>query len=188
MADVHFQEVQTPNPQGFQSDLWNVDTVTHLETNLDDITGENLSYVMDLLLQNGAIDVWAAPIVMKKGRPAHTLHCLCQEDDNDKNNSKAKSLLKLIFLHSTTLGIRIYKDLPRVKLPRSFVTVQTRHENTKREGQVDLKIATFQSGTIVSVKPEFDHCKEIAQETGLPISAISQEAIETFRMKHRTDE
>ena len=60
--------------------LWLMDQVTHMEANLDDTTGEILAHAIELLLKHGAVDAWASPIVMKKGRPAHTLHCLCKSD------------------------------------------------------------------------------------------------------------
>eukprot|EP00980_Cylindrotheca_fusiformis_P011954 scaffold2830_cov131-Cylindrotheca_fusiformis.AAC.75 len=166
----------------YGSPLWMNDTVTHMETNLDDITGENLAFIIDLLLQNGAIDAWVTPIVMKKGRPAHTLHCLCREsEDGPDVDRKAKILLEIIFRHSTTLGIRIYKDMPRAKLCRSMVTVQTQHEDTTRKGLVDVKLSRFKNGEFISAKAEFDHCKEIALEANVPLEFVSEQAVAIAR-------
>jgi uncharacterized protein (DUF111 family) len=168
--------------QRFESHLWMQDIVTHMETNLDDITGENLAFIIDLLLQNGAIDAWVTPIVMKKGRPAHTLHCLCRENDNSKEiDAKANKLLEIMFRHSTTLGVRIYKDMLRAKLCRSMVTVQTPNEETTRKGLVDVKVSRFKNGEIISTKAEFDHCKEIAVEAGLPLKLVSEQAVAIAR-------
>jgi uncharacterized protein (DUF111 family) len=168
--------------QRFESRLWMQDIVTHMETNLDDITGENLAFIIDLLLQNGAIDAWVAPIVMKKGRPAHTLHCLCRENDSSKEiDAKANKLLEIMFRHSTTLGVRIYKDMLRAKLCRSMVTVQTPNEETTRKGLVDVKVSRFKNGEIISTKAEFDHCKEIAVEAGVPLKLVSEQAVAIAR-------
>jgi uncharacterized protein (DUF111 family) len=174
----------------FESDLWISDSLTHMETNLDDTTGETLGHVIELLLQNGAMDAWVTPIVMKKGRPANTLHCLCLAG-SEKHDATARKLLELIFWHTTTLGVRIYADLERAKLRRSFVQVQTPYTETKREGIVDVKVGTFKNGDLISVKAEFDHCKEISQETGVPLRLISgyavQKVIESYEAKNNSE-
>jgi uncharacterized protein (DUF111 family) len=168
----------------FESDLWISDSLTHLETNLDDITGETLGHVIELLLQNGAMDAWVTPIVMKKGRPANTLHCLCLAG-NENHDATARKSLELIFRHTTTLGVRIYADLGRAKLLRSFVQVQTPY------GIVDVKVGTFKNGDLISVKAEFDHCKEISVETGVPLKLISGYAVqkvhESYETKNNSD-
>jgi uncharacterized protein (DUF111 family) len=174
----------------FESDLWISDSLTHMETNLDDTTGETLGHVIELLLQNGAMDAWVAPIVMKKGRPANTLHCLCLAG-SESHDATARKLLELIFRHTTTLGVRIYADLGRAKLRRSFVQVQTPYTETKREGIVDVKVGTFKNGDLISVKAEFDHCKEISLETGVPLKLISgyavQKVLESYETKNNSD-
>ena len=131
--------------------LWISDSITHLETNLDDTTGENLAFVVELLLNNGAIDAWVTPIIMKKGRPAHTLHCLCKSGCV-QHEETTKLLMELIFRYTTTLGIRVYKDIPRAKLLRSIISVQTPYRETSRSGFVDVKVSKFKNGEIVSMK------------------------------------
>jgi uncharacterized protein (DUF111 family) len=175
-----------------ESDLWVSDSLTHMETNLDDTTGETLGHVIELLLQNGAMDAWVTPIVMKKGRPANTLHCLCLAGGSDENHdATARKVLELIFRHTSTLGVRIYADLGRAKLRRSFVQVQTPYTETKREGIVDVKVGTFKNGDLISVKAEFDHCKEISVETGVPLNLISgyavQKVFESYETKNNSD-
>jgi uncharacterized protein (DUF111 family) len=171
----------------YESHLWISDSITHLETNLDDITGENLAFVVELLLQNGAIDAWVTAIVMKKGRPAHTLHTLCRSG-SVQHEETVKSLLELIFRHTTTLGVRIYRDLPRAKLSRSMVTVQTPYRDTNRNGLVDVKVSKFKNGEIVSMKAEFDHCKQISHETGVPLKYVSESAISSARNQAEPDQ
>lgn len=161
------------------SSLFQYDHVTHLESNLDDITGENLAFAINLLLKSGAIDAWVTPIVMKKGRPAYTLHCLCKDEDHG-DDSDTNLLLKLIFTHTPTLGVRIYRNVPRAKLDRSFTTVETPFTNTLRKGLVDVKISKFMNGVIVRKKAEFDHCKDISTETGTGIHIVANQALMAY--------
>jgi pyridinium-3,5-bisthiocarboxylic acid mononucleotide nickel chelatase len=156
-----------------QSELWDTDLVAMLEANLDDITGEHLASVMGVLMDHGALDVWATPIVMKKGRPAHTLHCLCRCDEESRNK-----LIKLMFQHSTTLGIRIHSSIQRAKLERSTTTVTTSFASHP----VRVKMSKFKNtNEIVSSKAEFEDCKSIMDETGIPVKVIAEEAIETAK-------
>ncbi|KAG7374561.1 DUF111 domain containing protein [Nitzschia inconspicua] len=158
----------TSHDQG-QIALWDTDQVATLEANMDDITGEHLSHVMEMLMNNGALDVWATPIIMKKGRPAHTLHCLCHNDE-----ASMDKFIKLIFQHSTTLGIRIYPSIQRAKLERFMLRVDTAHS----EHPIKVKISKFRtSDEIVSAKAEFDDCKRIMLETGVPVNVVAEEAI-----------
>lgn len=162
----------------YESTRWLSDTVTHLESNLDDTTGENLAYVVELLLDHGAMDAWVTPIVMKKGRPAHTLHCLCSE-------ATTQNMIELVFRHTTTLGIRIYPNLPRAKLTRSMISVEPRLPfDTERKGVVNVKVSRFlDDGEIASIKAEFDHCKEISRHSGIPLKVVSEAAITAARAK-----
>ena len=158
------------------SSLWLSDNVTQLECNLDDATGELVGHAMELLLERGALDAWASPIVMKKGRPAHTLHCLCHPDDESK-------ILEALFRHTTTLGIRIHREIPRAKLCRSFHIAQTPYRDSPRDGQVHVKVSSFVTGEIVSVKPEFDDCQSISRASGVPVKIIAEAALSDFRTR-----
>jgi len=160
------------------SSLWVSDSVTQLECNLDDTTGELFGHVIELLMEVGAVDAWASPIVMKKGRPAHTLHCLCMPDVESK-------LLEVMFRHTTTLGIRIYRDIPRAKLCRSFQTVQTPYRDNSLDGKVQVKVSSFVTGEIISAKPEFDDCRLISKSSGIPIKMVSETALSDFRTTTR---
>ena len=176
----------------YKSKMWMSDTVTQFSCNLDDITGESLAYVIDLLMKNGAVDAWVTPIVMKKGRPAHTLHCLCPssssiqaDDGSDKlgHPATSKKLLELLFRHTTTLGVRIYSDLERAKVRRTISTVQTPFgvSTTEGGGLVRVKVGQFlNSNELLSIKAEFDDCREISDETGVPLSSVADHAIRNF--------
>ena len=163
-----------------ESSLFHSDHVAHLETNLDDISGESLAFAIELLLSHGAIDAWVTPIVMKKGRPAHTLHCLCKDNGLEEDAHTLDKLLRLIFEHTSTLGVRIYRSIPRKKLDRTMVTVTTPFENTSRKGKVDIKVSSFKDGYVVRKKAEFDHCKEIAIETGVGVQEVARLAIQKY--------
>jgi uncharacterized protein (DUF111 family) len=152
-----------------ESNLWKVKRMMLLETNIDDMSGEHLAFCVEQLLLTGAVDAWVTPIVMKKGRAAHTLHCLCREDQTDV-------LLPVVFRNSTTLGVRT-QSIDRVALERKIFTVQTEWIDTTRQGLVDVKVGYLGAGKVVSVKAEFDHCKEIALEVGIPIQAVADQAV-----------
>lgn len=189
IAESMKEDEATPSSESttkrFASDLWMNDTVIHMETNLDDTTGESLAFVISILLDHGAIDAFVTPIVMKKGRPAHTLHCLCKDETED-GSAIVKKLLELIFRNTTTLGIRIYNDMPRAKLCRSMVTVQTPYVGTSRGGKVDVKVSSFKTGEVIATKAEFDHCKDIAIETSTPLSLVSDHALTVARKEFQS--
>lgn len=163
---------------------WNIDRLTLLQTNIDDITSEALSYVMNLLLKNGAIDVWVESIVMKKGRSAHQLNCLLHSNDsNDSNkeetNTTLTTMMQIIFRHTTTLGVRIQRDIERAALRRKLIQVQTIYgigNKDARDGLVDVKVA-YINNEVVSMKAEFDHCKAISEQTGNSLKLIADNAI-----------
>lgn len=163
---------------------WTADRLVHLETNIDDTTPEVLAYTMQKLLDAGAIDVWIHPIVMKKGRSAQTLHCLCHDDKcEDKNDERplAETLLNIIFRQTTTLGVRINRNVERIALHRQFIRrVQTPYTNNLEDGCVDVKLGSITSKDgeeIVTISAEFDHCRRIADATGIPLKQVSESAI-----------
>ena len=155
--------------------LWKTDRLTLLEANLDDTTAEALAFAIEVLHNHGALDAWVTPIVMKKGRAAHSLHCLCSESDVDKTHQ----LLVLMFRHTTTLGVRIHRDVERASLRRSFASVQTPYLDQVRQGMVDVKIG-YLGDEVVSVKPEFDHCRAISLETNVPTQRVFDAAIQEW--------
>ena len=167
--------------------LWDMHTLTHMQANIDDATPELLAHAIDLLLKNGAIDAWVQPIVMKKGRPASTLHCICHcgpsadgvdgiRNEQVDDTSAEQRLLLILFRHTTTLGIRIQRNILRAALKRKFVEVQLPYRNNVRSGKVDVKISSLNNGEVVSVKAEFDQCKVVSEESGIPLKIVSSAA------------
>ncbi|MEU4162930.1 nickel pincer cofactor biosynthesis protein LarC [Actinoplanes sp. NPDC026670] len=133
-----------------------------LECNVDDLDPRLWPGVLTGLMERGAADAWLAPIVMKKGRPAHTLNVLCAPDRADR-------LRDHMFEHTSTLGIRAS---PRRKtvLDRLFVTVQV------RDRSIPVKVG-HRHGVIVQAMPEFDDVAELARGLGLPERVVLQEAL-----------
>lgn len=150
---------------------WNMDKLTLLQANLDDITAETLSFAIDILLKNGAVDAWVEPIVMKKGRSAHQLNCLFHSKPGMDG-----LYMEIIFRHTTTLGIRIQRDVERASLHRNTVQVSTAY------GDVNVKIGKI-GDEVVSAKAEFDDCKAICEATGVPIQTIANSAVQMAQIE-----
>lgn len=132
------------------------DEIIKLETNLDDCTGETLSYCMEKLFEAGARDVWYTPIYMKKGRPAVALSVMCREDVQD-------DCIRIIFRETSAIGMRVTLQ-ERVIMDREAVTVDTPY------GPVDAKHMTY--GDVEKTTIEFESAKRLAEENGIPLSEI----------------
>lgn len=133
------------------------DTVTRLETNLDDTTPELMGAAMQRLLAAGAMDVWLTPILMKKQRPGVLLSVLCEPE-------KANALARLIFRETTAFGLRS-EAVSRLKLERRFESVNTCH------GPVTIKIGHV-GAEIYQVAPEFESCRALAEATGSSVREV----------------
>jgi uncharacterized protein (TIGR00299 family) protein len=131
-----------------------VETADVLETNLDDVTGETLGYVIARALDAGALDAWITPAVMKKGRPAHVLHVLTRPE-------RTAALQQLIFAETGTLGIR-RTALTRSALPRRISTVDL-------DG-TGIRIKHGPHGA----KPEHDDLAAAAARLGVPLRAVAE--------------
>ncbi|OZB98749.1 hypothetical protein CJP46_06315 [Paenibacillus sp. XY044] len=131
-----------------------------MEVNYDDISGEWLGYVMDLLLENGANDVYYTPIYMKKNRPGTMLQLLCAKEKIDQ-------MKEIIFRETTTLGIRYY-PLTVHRLERMFTQVSTEW------GAITVKMG-IHNGETVQCAPEYEDCKRIAQANGIPIKIVYEQ-------------
>jgi pyridinium-3,5-bisthiocarboxylic acid mononucleotide nickel chelatase len=141
------------------------DTVTVLEANLDDMNPQIVGHVFDRLFDAGALDAFCAPVQMKKGRPGLVLTVLAQAADVDK-------LARIIFSETTTIGLRMH-ETNRLVLPRRHVDVTTQW------GTVRVKVANL-NGTVANYAPEYDDCRRLAAEHGVPLKAVMQEAIRLY--------
>lgn len=132
------------------------DEIMVLETNLDDCTGEMLGAAMEILMENGALDAFYTPIFMKKNRPAWCMTVLARPEDTEK-------MERLIFLHTTTIGIRRHLDQRRI-LKRKKAVVPTAY------GELQVKRVALEDG--YRDYPEYESAKKLAVETGKPLWEI----------------
>jgi pyridinium-3,5-bisthiocarboxylic acid mononucleotide nickel chelatase len=132
-------------------------TVTVLEANIDDSSPQVLGYAMERLLEAGALDVTLTSVLMKKARPGTLLRVIARPEDREM-------LARVVFEETSTLGLRIYSAERRVK-ERHSVEVVTSH------GTVRMKIA--ENG---SFAPEYEDCRKLARELGVPLKQILAEA------------
>jgi uncharacterized protein (TIGR00299 family) protein len=144
------------------------ETVTVLESNLDDLNPQVFGYVMDRLLEEGALDAFGVPVQMKKNRPGMLLTALCKLED-------ASRLTHLIFTETTTLGVR-RRDEVRQILARRWEKVSTQW------GEVRIKIASM-NGTVTNYAPEYEDCRRIAAEHRVPLKTVMQEAAQEYLQK-----
>ena len=135
------------------------DTVTELACNLDDMSAEAIAFACGQLMKNGALDVWCVPAVMKKGRQGTVLNVLCKNADKD-------GILKLIFKHTSTLGVR-ENIMKRYTLEREERIVNT------PLGEVGIK--TSSGYGCEKSKFEYDDLAKIAEEKGMSINQVIEE-------------
>ena len=133
-----------------------------LEANIDDLDPRLWPGVLGGLIDLGAADAWLTPILMKKGRPAHTLSVLCRED-------LAEAARDRIFRDTSTLGVR-HSRRGRIALDRGFVEVSV------GSGRVRVKVGS-RDGVVLQVMPEFEDVAALAREQGRPERVILQEAL-----------
>jgi uncharacterized protein (TIGR00299 family) protein len=141
------------------------EAIAVLEANLDDLNPQVFGYVVERLLEAGALDTFAVPVQMKKNRPGMLLTVLSKPED-------APRLTQIIFTETSTLGVR-RRDERRQTLARKWVNVVTRW------GDVRLKIASM-NGTITNYAPEYEDCKKIAAENRVPLKSVMNEAMEAY--------
>lgn len=136
-----------------------VEALRELHCNVDDMTAEEIGFAMDVLLENGALDVYAVPVTMKKTRPAVKICCLCGQKESGP-------LRRLMFRHTTTLGVREF-ECRRYSLPRRFERRETPW------GAVDVKVS--EGAGVVREKAEFDQIAKIAKEKEISLFDVKKE-------------
>ena len=145
-------------------DIVENDTIDVIETNIDHLTGEEIGYLFDRLLDEGASDVSITPIIMKKNRQGSLLKIISTKDKRDK-------LIEAIFKETGSLGIRITPNIHRGISKREFVT---------KEYKINGKIyeVTFKVGyindEIISSRPEYEDLKRIAKDSGLALRDVKE--------------
>ncbi|WP_029162467.1 nickel pincer cofactor biosynthesis protein LarC [Clostridium scatologenes] len=151
---------------GNKEDDYLTDEVLVMECNIDDMNPEFYEYVIELLFDQGALDVYMIPIIMKKQRPAVKLNVLCKIEQ--ENNIK-----DIILTNTTTLGFRKYK-VNRSILKRGMDKVDTKY------GEITVKSAYYRGNKIKS-KPEYEECKKAALENNIPISEVYKEVFSKIK-------
>ncbi|HUS46746.1 MAG TPA: nickel pincer cofactor biosynthesis protein LarC, partial [Phycisphaerae bacterium] len=139
------------------------DTVVELSCNLDDCTGEIVGAAIESLLTGGALDAWAAPIVMKKSRPAYMLCALCDPCD-------APGIERMLFTQTTTFGVR-RRLCRRSKLRRRHETVQTPY------GPIRVKVGSLADEEITAA-PEYSDCLTAAQSHHVSLREVMRAAVQ----------
>jgi uncharacterized protein (TIGR00299 family) protein len=141
------------------------DTVTVLETALDDLSPQVLAHVAEIALARGALDVMLTPVVMKKGRPGTLLTLLCKPEDTAAFES-------LLLAETSTLGIRIRQDR-RMTLERRHETVATPY------GDIRIKIGA-RDGNDLNAAPEFEDCRSAALAHNVALKLVQQSALANY--------
>jgi len=141
------------------------DTSIVIETNIDDMSPQIYDYLIERLMEQGAQDVYLSPIIMKKGRPAILLSVLT-------DRSKTDALLDIVFHETTSIGARI-QEVGRRKLSREIREVDTVY------GKVGVKVSK-RGNEILTVTPEYDDCRRIAEERKVPLKKVMDEAKKQF--------
>ncbi|MDD4891858.1 MAG: nickel pincer cofactor biosynthesis protein LarC [Phycisphaerae bacterium] len=144
------------------------DTVVLMETNLDDLDGVAIGHCFGLLLDAGALDVWATPITMKKNRPAYMLSVLVEP------GSPAEAACRtILFSQTSTFGLR-EQTLSRTILARAHEVVQTPY------GPIRIKVGRL-GDTILQSQPEYEDCREAATRTGESLTEVRRAALAAYR-------
>ncbi|MEI7643746.1 MAG: nickel pincer cofactor biosynthesis protein LarC [Chloroflexales bacterium] len=136
--------------------------LAELRCNLDDASGEALAYAIERLLAAGALDAWAAPLVMKKGRPAYQLACLARPSD-------IAPLAAIILRETPSLGVR-WSLVARRTADRDSVPVETPW------GTVRVKRKLI-AGAVAGGAPEYEDCAALARASGVPLAEIYRAAL-----------
>jgi pyridinium-3,5-bisthiocarboxylic acid mononucleotide nickel chelatase len=132
-----------------------------IETNIDDMNPQFYDYLMERLLAMEVLEVFVTPILMKKSRPGHLLTIICPP-------GKLLSVIGFLLRETTTLGLRWHEE-EREKTDREIQSHRTKY------GKIHFKLARWE-GRIVNLSPEYEDCKRLALEKGVPLKEVFEEA------------
>jgi len=145
-----------------------VETLTIIETNIDDMNPQAYGFVMERAFELGALDVFMVPAQMKKDRPGVLLTVLSKPETAD-------AIIDMLLIQTTTLGVRYY-EAKRRSLERTIETIDTEY------GRVRIKVARDGARTL-HFQPEYDDCARLAIESGAPLIEVQAAANAAYRNK-----
>ena len=137
--------------------------IWQVETNIDDMSPQGTEYVFVRLLETGAKDVWATPVIMKKGRPGIMLCALCEE-------RLLQDVSTVILTETTSIGVRCF-PVERKECSREIVVVRVGGRD------IHCKVSRY-DGTVTTITAEYDECRTAAAETGTPLKEWRRRAEE----------
>jgi len=146
---------------GTSASTFRKERVVAIETNIDDMNPQFYDYVIEKLLAMEVLDVFITPVLMKKNRPGHLLTVICPSE-------KLPSVAEFLLRETTTLGLRWHEE-ERAKTDREILPLQTRY------GRIRFKLARWE-GKVINLSPEYEDCKRLALEKGVPLKEIFEEA------------
>ena len=144
------KDTETENPAAREG------RITEISCNLDDMTGEDIAFAAERILQAGALDVFTESISMKKGRPAVTLTVLARPEDEER-------LAGEIFRHTSTIGVRIHTD-------RRYELARRSEQRKTPLGTIEVKIS--EGFGVRKEKIEFASLKQIAETSGKSVAEV----------------
>jgi uncharacterized protein (TIGR00299 family) protein len=143
--------------------------VVQLDANIDDMSPQFYASVGDRLFDAGALDVWTTAVQMKKGRPGVVLSVLAPR-------THEATLAQLMLRETTTFGLRV-RRVQRYEATRETRTVDTRY------GEVGVKVKRL-AGEIIGAMPEYEDCRGLAEQHGVPVRAVHEAALVAYRTGH----
>jgi hypothetical protein len=175
------QSLPTPasSPAFADSASAHLETISVLETQIDDLNPQAIGYVFEALFNAGAVDVFTQAIGMKKSRPGILLTVICHPQDIEACEA-------VLFRETTTLGVRRLTQ-QRMILPREIQRVQTEY------GEIRVKVAWREGASgkvrsthkiITNVQPEYEDCAKLARANNRPWREVYQLALQTWYRQH----
>ncbi|MHC1624317.1 MAG: nickel pincer cofactor biosynthesis protein LarC [Candidatus Methanospirareceae archaeon] len=150
------------------------DAIEVLETNVDNVTGEVLGNLIEVLMAEGAKDVAIAPVLMKKGRTGHIIKVITAPQD-------AARIARRIMEETGSLGVRVMQVKHRFVADREEKKVKVRIRGVEKE--VGVKIGRDAKGNVLNVAAEFEDAKRVANELKMPLKDVMKIVEGTFFYK-----
>jgi len=149
-----------------------------LETNVDDVTGEIVGYLIQELMDDGALDVSVIPATMKKGRSGFLIKVVCRSEDTNR-------LAYKIIAVTGSLGVRLIPVTHRLTALRRIMDIKI--QAAGRPYQIPVKVGCDNKGNLINISAEFEDCRRIAQKTGLQVKDLMRRAEEAARIHLDTE-